>query len=181
MATSQDFTLDSVRTVLLSEVKHLSAILRELVELRNGPERDDYGTLRPTKYAFDAASGLLLNAAVASAVERHQIPHGCVSTDSRGGVRVEWVRDHASVHLAVPDDDRGPAYVYHEIGGAAMLPRTRRPSGLPVGCERLTENRCSYLAGASWTRYFVPQSSIEQSRRKTGSTEPRRACCPPRF
>src|SRR5688572_27665301 len=60
-------------------VRHLSAILRELIELRNGPEQDEHGILRPTKYAFDTASQLLIDAAMTSATEGRQIPLGCLS------------------------------------------------------------------------------------------------------
>lgn len=97
-------------------IRHLSVILRELIDLRNGPERDDYGMLRPAKFAFDAASQLLVDAAMVAATEGRQIPLGCVSTDSQGGVRVEWVRDDSSVHLAVPATNAKSAYIYHEAG-----------------------------------------------------------------
>jgi len=97
-------------------IRHLSAILREMVELWNGPESDEHGILRPTKYAFDEASRILVDAAIIAAREGREIPIGCVSTDSQGGVRVEWVRDNAGVHLAVPASIGETAYVYHELG-----------------------------------------------------------------
>src|SRR5688572_23931676 len=60
-------------------LRHLSAIFRDLIELRNGPECDEYGVLRPTKHAFDVASQLLIDAARAAAAEERQIPLGHAS------------------------------------------------------------------------------------------------------
>lgn len=81
----------------------------QLTELQNGPESDDYGRLRPTEYAVSATLALLRDI-------KH-IPAGCVSAYSRGGVRIEWVREAASVHLIVPSvaDPLRLPYIYHEI------------------------------------------------------------------
>ena len=97
-------------------MKHLSLLIEQLVELGNEPEQDAYGVLRPTKHAFDLASNLLVDAAIASDAEARHVPYGCVSTDAQGGVRVEWVRDSASVHLIVPYSEDRREYVYHEEG-----------------------------------------------------------------
>ncbi|MBU4272740.1 MAG: hypothetical protein KKE86_01490 [Planctomycetes bacterium] len=95
-------------------ILYLSPILRQLYELRNGPESDDYGRLQPTKHAFDKVIDLLIDAAIDAAPRK--IPRGCVSTDSEGGVRIEWVRDTSSVHLVVPATNSSVSYVYHEVG-----------------------------------------------------------------
>jgi hypothetical protein len=97
-------------------ILHLSPILQQLLELWNGPENDDYGRLRPTRDAFEKTIELLVDAAIDGHFQRRQIPYGCVSTDSEGGVRIEWVREAASVHLAVPATKTEAAYVYHEVG-----------------------------------------------------------------
>jgi hypothetical protein len=97
-------------------IAHLSSLIRELNELWIGPESDEYGTLRPTKYAFDEATRLLVDAAIVAAGEHRQIPRGCVSTDADGGVRIEWVRNDASVHLVVPSTGEAAPYIYHEVG-----------------------------------------------------------------
>jgi hypothetical protein len=99
-----------------AEIRHLSAILKELVELHHGPESDEYGILRPTEHAFNESYLLLVDAAIVSARKGRQIPLGCISTDSEGGVRVEWFRDKVNVHLVVPATDTEVAYVYHELG-----------------------------------------------------------------
>ena len=99
-------------------IDHLSQIVKQLVELWTGPMNDDYGRLQPTQYAFDTTVELLVDAAIDGQFdEQRKIPYGCVSTDSEGGVRIEWIRERVSVHLIVPPDRSKVAYVYHEFGG----------------------------------------------------------------
>jgi hypothetical protein len=87
----------------------------QLSDLREESKKDDYGRLRPTDEAFDRSVHLLVRAAI-EAYPQRLIPAGCVSTDSEGGVRIEWVCPTASVHLVVPATrDRAP-YIYHEDG-----------------------------------------------------------------
>ncbi len=110
-------TLDAERIQLADAgILHLSPIVAQLVELWKGPESDDYGRLQPTQYAFDKVIQLLVDAAIVTYPNGHQIPGGSVSTDSEGGVRIEWIRDPARVHLIVPATDQKAAYVYHEVG-----------------------------------------------------------------
>jgi hypothetical protein len=99
-------------------IRHLSEIVRQLVELCNEPTTDEYGILRPTQHAFDAACQLLIDAAIVSARESRAIPYGCASTDSEGGIRIEWVRPTSSVHLVVPASLDRRSYIYHEVGDA---------------------------------------------------------------
>lgn len=94
-------------------ILYLSPILQQLYGLQKGPETDDYGRLQPTEHAFGEVIDLLVNAAI-DAYPR-QIPSGCVSTDSEGGVRIEWVRETSSVHLVVPAINSSESYVYHEV------------------------------------------------------------------
>ena len=96
-------------------IKYLSAIIQQLVELRNEEETDEYGTLRASQHAFDVACRLVTDAAIISAFDGRQIPRGCTSTDSQGGVRIEWVRPTASVHLVIPASSDREGYIYHEV------------------------------------------------------------------
>lgn len=96
--------------------ENLSAILRELAELQQEPVEDEHGLLRPTSFAFETTIRLLANAAIIAGREGRSIPRGCVSTDSQGGVRVEWVRPANSVHLAVPATSNESGYIFHECG-----------------------------------------------------------------
>jgi hypothetical protein len=99
-----------------ANIKYLSSLIQQLVELRNAPERDDYGVLRANKHAFDVACNLLIDTAIVSALEGGYIPYGCASTDAEGGVRIEWVRDSASVHFIVAASENRDDYIYHELG-----------------------------------------------------------------
>ena len=90
-------------------------LVAKLVNLWKGPEKDDYGRLRPTQHAFDRSACLLIAAAIEVKHQQRQIPAGCVSTDSEGGVRIEWIRPTVSVHLVVPAGRDRVAYVYHEV------------------------------------------------------------------
>jgi hypothetical protein len=111
-------TIPSERLRLASaNIRYLSAIIRQLVELRNETEEnDEYGTLRPSKHTFDTACHLLTDAAIVSARAGRQIPQGCASTDSEGGIHVEWMRPTAGVSLVVPASADREAYIYHEVG-----------------------------------------------------------------
>jgi len=95
-------------------IRHLLPIVRQLIDLWKESEEDDYGHLRPTRHAFDQSVHLLVDAAI-EANPQCRIPAGCVSTDSEGGVRIEWIRPTASVHLVVPAARDPVAYVYHQV------------------------------------------------------------------
>ena len=93
----------------------LLQIIGQLFELWKEPEEDEYGCLSPTRHAFKQSVHLLVDAAI-EAYPQCRIPSGCVSTDSEGGVRIEWIRPTASVHLVIPAASDRVAYVYHQVG-----------------------------------------------------------------
>lgn len=100
--------------LVAADIRYLSAIIGQLVQLRQEAEKDEYGTLRATQQAFDTACQLLIDAAILANNNRRPIPRGCASTDSEGGIRIEWVRPCSGVHLVVPAS--AAPYVYHERG-----------------------------------------------------------------
>ena len=85
--------------------------LQQLIDLWKGPREDDYGRLRPTQHAFDKSRCLLIESHL-----QYCIPTGCVSTDSAGGVRIEWIRPTVSVHLVIPATRDHVPYIYHQVG-----------------------------------------------------------------
>ena len=104
-------------TIASANINYLSALIRQLEELRDEECEDEYGTLRASQHAFEQARDLLTNAAIHMALKGdRQIPYGCASTDSEGGIRIEWVRPTAGVHLVIPANVEGDKYVYHEQG-----------------------------------------------------------------
>lgn len=108
---------DGLDRIANAKIQHLSKIMQQLNELWSGPERDDYGILRPSKHAYIKASELMVDAAIIAAIEYDRgIPFGCVATDSEGSVRIEWTSPDASVRLVVPASENESAYVFHEVG-----------------------------------------------------------------
>jgi len=99
-----------------ADIRHLSALIGQLAELRTAEESDQYGVLRAGEHAYNLACRRLIDAAIVAALEGREIPYGCASTDSEGGVRIEWIRPASSVHLVVPATSDRPAYIYHEVG-----------------------------------------------------------------
>jgi hypothetical protein len=97
------------------QIPHLLPIIQQLIDLWKEPEKDDYGRLRPTRDAFGRSMHLLVDVVIEAHPQR-LIPAGCVSTDSEGSVRIEWVCPTASVHLVVPAKGDRVAFIYHEIG-----------------------------------------------------------------
>jgi hypothetical protein len=95
-----------------ADIKFLSDIIKQLVELREEEPEDDFGELRPSKLSFDAACGLLVDAAIVSAGA--QIPYGHASTDCQGGIRIEWSHKNIAIRLVVSSDPERKPYLYHE-------------------------------------------------------------------
>jgi hypothetical protein len=114
-----------------ADIRHLSSLVRQLAALRECEEADEYGVLRASEHAYNEACQLLIDATITAALERREIPDACVSTDSEGGVRIEWIRPQRSVHLVIPCDPPRQPYLYHEVGDA-------------YGTERATAGALAY-------------------------------------
>jgi hypothetical protein len=97
-------------------ILYLSDIIKQLQNLLDEKEEDEYGILRANKTACKIACGLVGDAAIISAREYNRIiPFGLASTDSEGGIRIEWTTPTSGVRLVVPANDPFDAYVYHEV------------------------------------------------------------------
>jgi len=97
--------------------------LVQIRELATGDQSDEYGLLRPTTYAQQRTLELLSQsffivvAGLASEGQRcSRFPHGAVTTDDQGGLRIEWAEGDRAVHLVVPSEPDGQSYIYHEMG-----------------------------------------------------------------
>lgn len=88
--------------------------------------KDEYGCLWPTRHAFNTLFDILVEAN-----QQHRMS-GCASTDSEGGMRIEWIRHMGNVHLVVRAS--GEAYIYHQIGDSH-------------GTEDVMPGRLTYLLG----------------------------------
>jgi hypothetical protein len=114
-ATDPSITPEHLNLVS-AEIRYLSAVIAQLNELRSLNEKDEFGVLRACKTAYDRACNLLIDTAIVAAPEDREIPYGCASTDSEGGVRIEWVRPTSGVHLVIPANTDRAAYIYRETG-----------------------------------------------------------------
>jgi hypothetical protein len=96
-----------------AENEALSIVLDRLASLLDEDETDDYGVLSPSEYAFTTTWNLL----VATAGEMScSFPRAAVSTDSEGGIRVQWIRPARQVRLVIPNVEARRHYIYHEEG-----------------------------------------------------------------
>lgn len=101
---------------MIAGVRRPNTILGQLRALRDGPEQDEYGVLRPTEQAFNRVSSLLVDTGLLPILRGSSVPYGCASTESQGGVRIEWVGAKCSMHLVIPATPQEKSYIYHEIG-----------------------------------------------------------------
>jgi hypothetical protein len=91
----------------------LSVVLERLASLLDEDETDDYGVLSPSEYAFTTTWNLLVAAAREMSCS---FPRAAVSTDSEGGIRVQWIRPERQVRLVIPTVEGKRHYIYHEEG-----------------------------------------------------------------
>jgi hypothetical protein len=103
------------RKIVDADIPDLSSVMRQVLDLYRGPHDDHRGRLRPTDDVFLRTIELLVDAAITLNLdyERKPVPMGLVSPDFEGGVRIEWSREQAGLHLIIAT---GEEYVYHEVG-----------------------------------------------------------------
>ncbi|MBI3469571.1 MAG: hypothetical protein HY000_41750 [Planctomycetes bacterium] len=104
---------------LYKSVREFNIIVEQISELSSAATVDD--EVPPTIYAFQTTLRLLIDACHAlllNAIGKGEFyfPKGYVVANGDGGIRVEWIRDDASVRLAVPSAPQGTIYIYHEAG-----------------------------------------------------------------
>lgn len=105
-----------VNQIAVANIKDLSAVVSQLRSLWLSPVEDHRGKLRPVEDAFKQAVQLIVDGAIALNNNHDRLmPHGYVSPDFEGGIRIEWVRPLSSIHLVIPADAT-ETYLYHEEG-----------------------------------------------------------------
>ena len=87
-----------------------SVLLVRLEALLEEEEEDAYGRLRPTPEAFESARRLLHSAEPEYGAP---LPAGSVSTDSKGGIRITWIKGTQELQLICPADSN-TAHLYYE-------------------------------------------------------------------
>ena len=109
--------------IMRAEIKYLSHLLKELevVQLMKGSEDEPAATVE----AYLAAREILIHAAITAGLEGRAIPKGFVTTDPEGGVRIEWFRTDARVHLVIRAARERGGYIYHRsAAGYGTVPAT---------------------------------------------------------
>jgi hypothetical protein len=87
--------------------------MSQLNELHTEDEADEFGQLRPSEHAYEVACEALTNAAITLMLNfRRPVPRGNASTDTEGGICLEWRRDDLDVRLVVPARKELRPYVY---------------------------------------------------------------------
>lgn len=89
----------------------LEQIRRELALLRSEPEENEF--VRPTEYALQRIEEILEQTASAIA----EFPVGYVTTDEKGGIRIEWWHERTDcVHLVVGPTESAEQYLFYKFG-----------------------------------------------------------------
>ena len=97
------------------DVSGLMRTIQQINDLANGEEFDEYGVLRPTKYACQTTKNILWDTIDnALQLKTSGFPRGAVTTDENGGLRIEWSDEDAAVCLIVPAQKNGQSYIYYE-------------------------------------------------------------------
>jgi len=97
--------------IMSAEIKYLSHMLKELHAVRTLEISQDEPPA--TTEAYLATRDLLINAAIIAGQSTRSIPKGFVTTDPEGGVRIEWFRPDARVHLVIRAARERCGYIYH--------------------------------------------------------------------
>ena len=91
----------------------IDSLLADLRDLLKEDKEDEYGILSPTSHALSVTILLIVEA---YRRQHSEWPFGCVSTDSEGGIRIEWNSPKGEIRLVVPDSDNKKHYIYYEFG-----------------------------------------------------------------
>jgi len=85
----------------------------QLAALRNAPEDDDLGRIRPSDAAIEAASDVAFRMMKSAAGMPSPVE---VSTDRDGAVRVLWENDNRALELVCPFEPGQRPYLYYSEG-----------------------------------------------------------------
>lgn len=105
---------------------------REIRQLLDLADADDFGPVRPTADSVEVAKKTLFPLAQAG----FEIPPvRDAGTDHDGGLRITWEHDPRFLELVVPHGDHAAAYFYYSQGEHYSLQRDLTPGAV---CERFS-------------------------------------------
>ncbi|CAN5573042.1 hypothetical protein BH10CHL1_BH10CHL1_51180 [soil metagenome] len=88
-------------------------MLSSINALLDEEAEDDYGILRPTDNVIETAFQMLIDSSDQMA---QLFPYGSISTDSEGGIRIEWNNKERDVRLVIPAIENKSPYIYYDSG-----------------------------------------------------------------
>lgn len=91
----------------------ISRLINLFQEEQDEGEEDEYGALFPTRYAQDRALSLITQT---YHLVGNLFTRAAVTTSFEGGLRIQWIRPHASVRLVIAANEGGQEYIYFEAG-----------------------------------------------------------------
>jgi hypothetical protein len=98
-----------------------------VVSLLDEEDTDDYGVLRPTRFALTTTLSLIIEAALLLGEE---FPQASPSTDHEGGIRFDWSHSERQLGLVISASPTGRSYIYHEEQEEYGLDEVITPSSL---------------------------------------------------
>ena len=120
--------------ILLKKNSPIDMLLSDVRDLLKENDEDEYGILKPT---YDALSPVLSLITELLFVPDIQWPFGCVSTDSEGGIRIEWVSTKGEIRLVIPSSKNKNTYIYYEFEGNYGVDEQINPAKLIWWLRRL--------------------------------------------
>jgi len=108
------------------------ATLKDLADLLELEEEDDYGLLKPSQYAFKTAMDWLLDAYV---MMGETFPRESTCTDPVGRITVDWTRrdPKRKVRLFCPSTAEQPVDIYHASDANSAVEDVTAVSSLVIG------------------------------------------------
>lgn len=93
-----------------ADIRYASCILGQLRAAREMQSTDEEP--RATQVAYEQAKSTIVEAMIECGLEKRQIPKGYVSTDSEGGIRIEWLCPSARVVMVNRAKQDQNGYIY---------------------------------------------------------------------
>lgn len=99
----------------------ITVTLKQLIDLLEEDESDEYGILQPSRSAFKLAMRLVIEA---YEVMGDSFPRASASTDEQGSIRLTWsfLESECEVRLVCQAFAEQP-YLYHELGDIYAVER----------------------------------------------------------
>ncbi len=108
------------KSIITTGSSNFTDTLKNILELLDLEEDDDYGILKPTEYALKTVIALVIEA---YEIIGNKFPEGSTCTDDRGGITVDWTskEPRRKVRLFCPSTSEQSIDIYHSQGDQASV------------------------------------------------------------